>query len=104
MQTSLDGPASPSFACFGSLNFKKPSPETADEMFSPLNVICFIFEFLLNLKLELDWMILRGIVMTSWILAMDCAGSSDTVNAWWIREFDANAEETITKQEKQIKR
>ena len=73
-------------------------------MFSPLNVICFIFEFLLNLKLELDWMILCGIVMTSWILAMDCAGLSDTVNAWWIREFDANAEETITKQEKQIKR
>ena len=75
MQTSLDGPTAPFFVYFGSLNFKKPSPETADEMFFPLNVSCFIFEFLLNLKLELDWMMLCGIVAILWILKLDFSRS-----------------------------
>ena len=80
MQTSLDGPTAPFFVCFGSLNFKKPSLETADEILSPLNVICFIIEFLLNLKPELDWMMLFGMVETLWILALGFSRSRVIAN------------------------
>jgi hypothetical protein len=65
VQTSLDGPITSVSAYFGSLNFKKPSAENTDEIISPLNRIFFIFEFLLKLKLEVDWIMLCGIVTMS---------------------------------------